>query len=237
MSVQAGALSVLDAERTNVDRLGQAVAEAFIQHPDRKIITSLPGLGDEFGARPPAEIGDDRAWFADARVLKAYAGSAPATRASGRSVSITRRLIKNNRLAATGLRMRFARPPMPEPRSHYQQRRDHGGRHAAALRNLFNRMLGQLPHCLQTRQHYDPVKPSPHTSRQQREAASRSQPTAHASGLEPGERGICGTGGLQPVAAGAACPGTPRWRADPPRAIHTDHMRILDVLVCAIMRR
>ncbi|TDC02374.1 IS110 family transposase, partial [Actinomadura bangladeshensis] len=36
--------------------------------------------------------------------------------------------------------------------------RDHGDRHAAALRNLFNRMLGQLYHCLQTRQLYDPIK-------------------------------------------------------------------------------
>ena len=160
MGVQARALlAVLDAECDNVDRLGQAVAETFAQHPDYEIITSFPGLGDELGARLLAEIGDDRGWFADARALKAYAGSAPVTRASGRSVSITRRSIKNNRLAATGFRWAFcAAAKTGPPRSHYQQRRDHGDRHAAALRNLFNRMLGQLHHCLQTRQHYDPAK-------------------------------------------------------------------------------
>ncbi|MGH3439510.1 MAG: transposase, partial [Sciscionella sp.] len=40
-------------------------------------ITSFPGLGDLTGARVLAEIGDDRTRFADARGLKAFAGSAP----------------------------------------------------------------------------------------------------------------------------------------------------------------
>jgi transposase len=163
MGEQARALlAVLDAECANVDQLGQAVAEAFAQHPDYKIITSFPGLGDELGARLLAEIGDDRAWFADARALKAYAGSAPVTRASGRSVSITRRSIKNNRLAATGFSWAFCAASKTGPaRSHYQRRRDHGDQHPAALRHLFNRMLGQLYHCLQTRQTYDPLKAFP----------------------------------------------------------------------------
>jgi len=39
--------------------------------------------------------------------------------------------------------------------SHYRRRREHGDWHAAAQRNLLNRMLGQLFHCLQTRQHFD----------------------------------------------------------------------------------
>ena len=37
------------------------------------------------GARVLAEIGDDRSRFTDARALKAYAGAAPVTRASGKS--------------------------------------------------------------------------------------------------------------------------------------------------------
>ncbi|MFI6170788.1 IS110 family transposase, partial [Nocardia sp. NPDC051052] len=41
---------------------------------------------------------------------------------------------------------------------HYRRRRDHGDRHAPAVRHLFNKMLGQLYHCLQTGQNYDPVK-------------------------------------------------------------------------------
>ncbi|NED58361.1 IS110 family transposase, partial [Micromonospora aurantiaca] len=60
-------LDVLDAECINVDQLGQAVAEAFAQHPDYEIVTSFPGLGNELEARLPAETGDDRTWFADVR--------------------------------------------------------------------------------------------------------------------------------------------------------------------------
>lgn len=38
----------------------------------------------------------------------------------------------------------------PGAKAHYRRRRDnHGDWHAAAQRNLFNRMLGQLYHCLQ----------------------------------------------------------------------------------------
>ena len=46
----------------------------------------------------------------------------------------------------------------PEARAHYQHRTTHGDRHGATLRRLFNRMLGQLYHCLQTGQTYDPIK-------------------------------------------------------------------------------
>jgi hypothetical protein len=47
----------------------------------------------------------------------------------------------------------------PSPgREHYLRRRDHGDGHPAALRHLFNKMLGQLHHCLATGQTYDPSK-------------------------------------------------------------------------------
>ncbi|MEU4769346.1 IS110 family transposase [Actinosynnema sp. NPDC023794] len=152
-------LATLDTECVNADQLGEATAEAFRRHPDHEIITSFPGLGDLTGARVLAEIGDDRTRFPDARALKAYAGSAPVTRASGRSISITRRTVKNDRLNAAGFLWTFATLARPGPaKDHYQRRRAHGDRHAAALRHLFNRFLGQLHHCLQTRQTYDPIK-------------------------------------------------------------------------------
>jgi hypothetical protein len=65
-------------------------------------------------------------------------------------------------LAATGFVWAFCAAAKPGPtRSHYQQRRNHGDRHPAALRHLFNRILGQLHHCLQTRQTYDATKAFP----------------------------------------------------------------------------
>jgi transposase len=77
-------LATLDVECASVEALAEATMTAFRQHPDHAIITSFPGLADVTGARVLGEIGDDRARFADARRLKAFAGSAPVTRASGR---------------------------------------------------------------------------------------------------------------------------------------------------------
>jgi hypothetical protein len=42
----------------------------------------------------------------------------------------------------------------PGAHAHYQRRRAAGDAHTAALRNLFNRLLGCLHHCLQTQQPY-----------------------------------------------------------------------------------
>jgi len=163
MGVQAGALlAMLNAACDGLEQLAKATTEAFGQHPDHDVIVSFPGLGELSGARVLAEIGDDRDRFADARALKAYAGSAPVTRASGRSLVITHRRIKNNRLAAVGYTWAFmAMTNSPPARAHYQQRKNAGDGHPAALRHLFNRLLGQLHHCLRTSQTYDDARAFP----------------------------------------------------------------------------
>jgi len=95
-------LRQLDAACDSADDLAQAVAESFEEHPDAEIITGFPGLSALSGARVFAEIGDDRSRFADAKGHKAYAGSAPITRASGKDVAVLARRVKNQRLAAVG---------------------------------------------------------------------------------------------------------------------------------------
>src|SRR5215831_12397866 len=136
--------------------LEQAATESFNQHPDAGIITSFPGLGPIAGARVLAETGDDRSRFADAKGLKAYAGAAPITRASGKTTAVLHRRVKNQRLAAAGYVWAFsAISASPGARNHYDRRRKDGDRHAVAQRNLFGRLLGCLHHCLATRQHYD----------------------------------------------------------------------------------
>jgi len=166
-------LGVLDAICSSVDQLADALAEAFTQHPDHEVITSFPGLADISGAIVLAEVGDDRDRFADDRALQAFAGAAPVTRASGKSRIVTRRRTKNNRLAGIGYSWAFTAAARPSPtREHYLRRRERGDGHPAALRHLFNRMLGQLHHCLQTGQTYDPIKAFPHTSTAEPEHAA-----------------------------------------------------------------
>ena len=149
-------LRQLDAACAAADDLEQAAVESFNQHPDAEIITSFPGLGPIAGARVLAETGDDRSRFADAKGLKAYAGAAPITRASGKTTAVLHRRVKNQRLAAAGYTWAFAAlTASPGARAHYDRRKTNGDRHAAAQRNLFSRLLGCLHHCLATGQHYD----------------------------------------------------------------------------------
>jgi transposase len=149
-------LRMLDAACTNAEELATSTTAAFEQHPDAEIITSLPGLGSLTGARVLAEIGDDRSRFADARALKAYAGAAPVTRASGKSLTVMHRRVKNQRLASVGYLWAFAAlTASPGARAHYDRRKAAGDRHIAAQRNLFNRMIGILHHCLATGTKYD----------------------------------------------------------------------------------
>jgi hypothetical protein len=129
-----------------------------------------------------AETGDDRSRFADAKGLKAYAGAAPITRASGKITAVLHRRVKNQRLAATGYIWAFAAlTASPGARAHYDRRKAGGDRrkaggdrrkaggdrHAAAQRNLFGRFLDCLHHCLATSQRYDeetafpPATPTP----------------------------------------------------------------------------
>lgn len=65
--------------------------------------------------------------------------------------------VENDRLNHAGYLWAFsAIIASPGAKAHYRRRRDdHGDRHAAAQRNLFNRMIGQLYHCLQRGRRYE----------------------------------------------------------------------------------
>ncbi|MFF8975148.1 transposase, partial [Streptomyces sp. NPDC014995] len=150
---------------TSANELEAAVVDAFTAHEDAEIITSFPGLGPLTGARVLAELGDDHTRFATARALKAYAGSAPITRSSGRKTIVLARHIKNQRLASAGYNWAFAAlTASAGARAHYDRRRAAEERHVAAQRNLFNRMLGCLHHCLTHHIPYDEQTAFPDTA-------------------------------------------------------------------------
>jgi transposase len=131
-------LRQLDAACAAAEDLAAATTTQFEKHPDAPVLLSFPGLGSLTGARVLAEIGDDRARFADARALKAYAGAAPVTRASGKSRVVSHRHIKNQRLAHAGFLWALSSlRASPQAKAHYQRRRGHGDRHAQAQRHLF----------------------------------------------------------------------------------------------------
>ncbi|OHV27088.1 transposase [Parafrankia soli] len=151
-----GLLGILTAMHTAVDQLEQALAAEFDAHPLAAVLRSAPGLGPVLAARVLAEIGDDPTRFTTAGGLRAFAGTAPVTRASGRSRRVLARRIRNKRLGDACHWWAFSMlTKSPGARAHYDRRRAAGDRHNAALRNLANKALGRMWWCLQNDQLWD----------------------------------------------------------------------------------
>ncbi len=136
--------------------LEQQLEASFEQHPNAEILRSLPGLGVVLGARVLAEFGDDPHRYADAKARKNYAGTAPITRASGKSRVVLARYARNRRLADALYQWAFsALSRSPGARALYDSQRARGATHHAALRALANRLVGILHGCLRHRTTYD----------------------------------------------------------------------------------
>ena len=149
-------VATLRAADDAVRALEEALEPSFESHPDAEILDSLPGLGLVLGARVLGEFGDDRSRWPDAASRRNYAGSAPITRASGKSRVVLARHVRNRRLAdATYLWAFAALTKSPGARGYYDTRRTAGDSHNKALRRLANKLIGQLHHCLATRERYN----------------------------------------------------------------------------------
>jgi hypothetical protein len=149
------AIRLIAAYTAEITELEAALSEHFEQHPDAKIVRSLPGLGTILGARVLGESGDDRTRFASPKSRKNYAGTSPITKASGRSHIVLARYARNRRLADALDRWAFCSlTHSPGARAYYDQHRGRGKTHRQALRQLANRWVGILHHCLQHDQLY-----------------------------------------------------------------------------------
>lgn len=107
-----GLVSVIEAMQGSIAELEAAMAVEFDQHPDAELLRGAPGLGPVLAARVLGEVGDDRHRFDSADGVRAFAGTAPITRASGKSKVVRTRYVKNKRLAdapATGGRSQRSR--------------------------------------------------------------------------------------------------------------------------------
>jgi transposase len=161
----SGLISVVTAMLRSVRALEDQLAAVFQGHPLARVLRSAPGLGPVLAARVLAEIGDDPSRFATANGLRAFAGTAPVTRSSGRSRSIRARKIRNKRLADACHWWAFAAlTKSTGARAHYDRRRAAGDGHNAALRNLAHKLLGRLWWCLRTGQLWDEQTAWPDTS-------------------------------------------------------------------------
>jgi len=149
-------VAVLGELQTQITRLEAELADRFEQHPDVKVIRSLPGLGMVLGARVLGEFGDDPNRYADTKCRKNYAGTSPITKASGTRRVVLARNARNRRLADACYLWAFsALTASPGARTFYDERRAAGDTHHRALRALANRLVGILHGCLRHSTAYD----------------------------------------------------------------------------------
>jgi hypothetical protein len=149
-------VAMIRAYSAEIRELETALTENFEQHPDAKIIRSLPGLGMVLGARVLGEFGDDPNRYADAKSRRNYAGTSPVTKASGKSRVVLARVARNARLASAADQWAFcALRRSPGARAYYDELRARGKTHRQAIRQLANRLVGILHACLDQRVEYD----------------------------------------------------------------------------------
>jgi hypothetical protein len=149
-------VAVVSTLNLQIGELESKLAESFEQHPDAKIIRSLPGLGMTLGARVLAEFGDAPNRYADAKSRKNYSGMSPITKASGKHHVVLARYARNRRLSDACYLWAFATlTASPGARAFYDEHRAKGDTHSRALRALANRLVGILHGCLGHQTLYD----------------------------------------------------------------------------------
>jgi transposase len=133
-----------------------AIAPCAQTHPDFPLFQALPGAGPVFAPRLLVAFGEQRARYTSAAELQKYAGIAPVTERSGKKAWVHWRLQCPKFLrqtfvewAAESIRHSFW------AQVYYQQQRDKGKTHQAAVRALAFKWIRMLFRCWQERTPYN----------------------------------------------------------------------------------
>jgi transposase len=133
-----------------------AIAQRAQHHPAFSLFQALPGAGPVFASRLLVAFGEQRDRYAAAAARQKYAGIAPVTERSGKTSWVHWRLQCPKFLrhtfvawAAESIRHSFW------AQGYYQQQRDKGKAHQAAVRALAFTWIRILSRCWQERTPYD----------------------------------------------------------------------------------
>jgi transposase len=133
-----------------------AIAQRAQAHPDFPLFDALPGAGAVFAPRLLVAFGEQRERFTSAEELQKYAGIAPVTERSGKKSWVHWRL-----QCPTFLRQTFVEWAAESTRHafwaqvYYQQQREQGKAHQAAVRALAFKWIRILYRCWQDRTPYE----------------------------------------------------------------------------------
>ena len=139
-----------------IDAFDHAIAQHAQSHPDFPLFDALPGAGAVFAPRLLAAFGEQRERYTSADELQKYAGIAPVTERSGNTSWVHWRL-----QCPTFLRQTFVEWAAESirhsvwARAYYEQQRNKGTSHQAAVRALAFKWIRILFRCWQNRTPYD----------------------------------------------------------------------------------
>jgi len=154
-------LAVLDQRA----RLKRQLEELLANHPLATILTTMPGVGARTAIALLLAVGDGTK-FRTAGHLAAYAGLAPVTRQSGRSIRGEHQPRRGNRQLRSLLYLSaFASLKDPTNRCYYDRKRAEGRSHSAALLCLARRRTDVLYAMIRDRRAYQkPTEEDPPTT-------------------------------------------------------------------------
>ena len=124
--------------------------------PDFAVFASFPGAGPVFTPRLVAAFGERRERYANAGEIQMYSGIAPVTERSGNKCWVHWRLQCPKFLRQTFVE--FAALSIPHcywAKAYYEQQREKGSSHQAALRSLAYKWIRIMYRCWQNRTQYD----------------------------------------------------------------------------------
>jgi transposase len=127
-----------------------------LQHPDRAIFESLPGVGDFLAPALLVKFGDDRARFPDPASVQCLAGTCPVTEQSGKTRRVFFRPACDHefrQIAQQGAKASVSQSSWASTYWHKVREQSHANSHA--YRCLANRGLAIAWKCWQTHQPYD----------------------------------------------------------------------------------
>lgn len=131
----------------------------YDDHPDKDIFDSFPGSGSALGPRLLAAWGSDRDRHDSASSMQKFSGTAPVTKASGKSKIVTRRLACPSFLLQTFHEFaNCSRKVSVWAQAYYEMLRDHGKSHHTAVRALAFKWIRIMFRCWKDRTKYDEVK-------------------------------------------------------------------------------
>jgi transposase len=139
-----------------IEAFDHAIAQRAQHHPDFPLFQALPGAGPVFASRLLVAFGEQRERYPSATALQKYAGIAPVTERSGKKAWGHWRLqcpkfLRQTFVEWTAESMR----PSFWAQVYYQQQRDKGNSHQAAVRALAFKWIRILYRCWQERTPYD----------------------------------------------------------------------------------